>query len=82
MRSRLTTQVGWRLIQKVQKRVELLEVEARLWRVMESQGMNYDRHHSSHVHRFLDGSRHGVAVKEKMANKFLLCVLYHMVLKF
>ena len=40
MRSRLTTQVGRRLVQKVQKQVEPLEMEARLWKVMESQGMN------------------------------------------
>ena len=43
MRSRLKTQMGQRLIQKVQKWVELLEVEARLQKDMESQGANHDR---------------------------------------
>ena len=42
MRSRLTTQVGWRLIRKVQKQAEPSEVEARLQRDMESQGTNHD----------------------------------------
>ena len=32
--------MGQRLVQKVQKQVEPLEMEARLWKVMESQGMN------------------------------------------
>ena len=44
MRSRLTTQVGRRPVQKVQKQARLLEVEVRLQKVMESQGMNHDRY--------------------------------------
>ena len=42
MRSRPMTQVGWRAIKKVWKQVELLEVEARFWKTMESQGTNHD----------------------------------------
>ena len=42
MRSRLTTQLGWRSIQKHWKWVEPSEAEARLWRDMEDGGMNHD----------------------------------------
>ena len=42
MRSRPMTQVGWRLIQKVWKWASPLEVEVRLQKDMESQGMNHD----------------------------------------
>ena len=42
MRSRLMTQVGQRLIQKVQKWVEPMEVEVRLQKDMESRGTNHD----------------------------------------
>ena len=41
MRSRPMTQVGWRLIQKVQKWAEL-EEKTRLWKDIESQGTNHD----------------------------------------
>ena len=43
MRSRPLTQVGRRLIQKVWKQAEPSEAEVRLWKDMESQGMNHDR---------------------------------------
>ena len=43
MRRRLTTQLGWRLVRKCQRWVELSEVEARLWRDMEDWGTNHDR---------------------------------------
>ena len=42
MRSRLMTQLGWRPIQKCQKWVKPLEVEARLQKDMGNQGMNHD----------------------------------------
>ena len=42
MRSRLMTQVGQRLMQKVWKWAEALEVEARLQKDMGSQGTNHD----------------------------------------
>ena len=42
MRSRPTTQVGWRPIQKVQKWAKPLEVEAKLQKDMESWGTNHD----------------------------------------
>ena len=42
MRNGLTTQLGWRPIQKLQKRVKPSEVEVRLWKVMETQGTNHD----------------------------------------
>ena len=44
MGHRPKTQMGHRLIQRVWKWVESLEVEARLRKVMESQGMNHDIH--------------------------------------
>ena len=42
MRSRLTTQLGWRPIRKHRKWIEPSEVEARLQRDMEDWGMNHD----------------------------------------
>ena len=42
MRSRPTTQVGLRLIQKVQKQAKPLDTEVRLWKDMESWGINHD----------------------------------------
>ena len=49
MRSRPTTQVGWRSIRKVWKWAEPLEVEVRLQKDMESWGMNHDSPHRSHA---------------------------------
>ena len=43
MRSGPTTQLGWRLIRKHWKWVELSEMEAGLWRDIGDQGMNHDR---------------------------------------
>ena len=48
--------MGWRPIQKVQKQVEPSEVEARLWKDMESQGMNHDSHPHSEVVTLHSGS--------------------------
>ena len=43
MRRRLTTQLGWRLIQKRQRWVEPSEMEVRLRGVMEDRWTNHDR---------------------------------------
>ena len=43
-----TTQVGWRLIRKVQKWAELEEEVVRLQKDMESWGMNHDTRGMNH----------------------------------